>query len=1163
MYRSRMTTVLPSWLTVAILIVSVFADESDPPTATATTATQPAPVTEDLQLQRSDRGAILIIDDLGLPETTGSKSIPILENWLTEAGYGVTRVTLGDLLQSETLDPVRVDLLLLPDGRHYPADGKDVLVKYLQSGGAFLSLSGYAFDRPMVYSMDGWRVAQGKPAAKEEHPRERLFRINTRFGQSSDIMWTSEDQIGVFDPSYPLEGVTSIRGVAPSSVAALHHVNSPRRIHGWAATAMTGNNQPVFPDVYARHIPLLHGFDRLGRPRGSVAAMIHHYAGPFAGSSWGIVGAEDDNLFLDRQTGRQALIQFVDALIHPLFLHECRTDWFLYEPGEPVVAKVNVTNGGSQAATLTLRFKRDGQPAHDEPVQLKPGETREISATLGTAEEGHGDVHPVRVELVSGKQTLDAMDTGYVVRHEPTLTGGAEITYEDNYFRIDGRPTFIGGTNQTGMMWYSVSENPLVWKEDFLRMRRHGMRMLRILHFSPFADKGYEGRMHTNILKLADTPPERLIRQTDAMVQLAQKQGIHIFLTLHDWMLVDLSEAELDAQRQWAEFWVGRYRDVPGIIFDIQNEPWIRPNDRPESTRLYNEFLRQRYGSHEAIEKAWTVSPPEKTLGEIPYRWGSDEWTDLRKYDTHLAGNWLTNRWIEWNARGIRAGDPDVPFTVGYLANMSPGDHVLCVEHQTFNNMHYYGPIQRMPLQLKMSDRRFEGKSFSLGEFGAQEAHRARITGQDGSAEEESLQRYLQTTHYAFGLGSSMALSWVLKDFEDCVFPWGLIRPHDDLPKPLLEAYRNMSVLLERIEPMYEAPEVYLVLPDTHRLGGDFNPTHDAIRRSIALLLACRVEFNVINEFHLDRLPDSARVLFLPVPYCLQDAAFEALDSFVRTGGHLYFSGDIAWDETRQRTRADRWKRWNFEDPGPAEPMVNAPPEGEPRLVTNEVGKGHVTFSSIPVEYRALPEDVGVYRQVLRESKVPVISATPAKSVIHAFKRPTTDGGNVYVLANPNADTPSGLNLTTEIGDFNIWLRPLDVGLIWIDGEKRLRALEAHGQVKLDNKTLAVFTGLTGVIAADGKDLRQSRQILAFAYESGAVALASQNNDSPIQARMLHDGKPILQRNLKINNDLRTLRIRPDEVHAWWLLSSEKDYPKMRETVLQWIGESSRESLPR
>jgi len=295
-------------------------------------------------------------------------------------------------------------------------------------------------------------------------------------------------------------------------------------------------------------------------------------------------------------------------------------------------------------------------------------------------------------------------------------------------------------------MWYSEHEDPLVWERDFAKMQAHGIRMLRILHFSPFASDDPPRWKKDGVLGLKNRP-KKLLRQTDAIVQLAQKHGVAIFLTLHDWMPVELSDAELAAQRDWNRFWAARYHDVPGILYDVQNEPSVQLAKQPAAR--------------------------------------SPQWADAKAIEANRALVATLNRWVKANVEGVKAGDPGALVAVGYLPSMRPADKVLGVAHTDFSNMHFYGPVDRFPAAFKLIDRRFVGKSFSLGEFGAREAHDARTHGRLGTMPDASIRRFLATTHYALGLGAAFALNWDWKDFDDCVFPWGLCHPCDLVSKPV------------------------------------------------------------------------------------------------------------------------------------------------------------------------------------------------------------------------------------------------------------------------------------------------------------------------------------------------------------------------------------------
>ena len=89
----------------------------------------------------------------------------------------------------------------------------------------------------------------------------------------------------------------------------------------------------------------------------------------------------------------------------------------------------------------------------------------------------------------------------------------------------------------------------------------------------------------------------------------------------------------------------------------------------------------------------------------------------------------------------------------------------------------------------------------------------------------------------------------------------GLNHACDLTDKRLLPAYRNISLFLERLRPRYRDPGVYLLVPDSHRLGAQGRRVHAAVRAAIGGLFSTHTDFNVINEFDLDRLPAECRTI--------------------------------------------------------------------------------------------------------------------------------------------------------------------------------------------------------------------------------------------------------------------------------------------------------------
>ena len=142
-------------------------------------------------------------------------------------GYNAELYNLGQITNPGILNMENIHVLVIACGADYPAEGKDVLYKYLESGGAFFSLSGYVFDNP-----------------RRNGEQDPLTHINTRYGRPGDSMGIEKGQIGVFDPSYTLENVNYIIPARQSSVA-IPELRWEGSFEGFGAVSMVGNNRPV------------------------------------------------------------------------------------------------------------------------------------------------------------------------------------------------------------------------------------------------------------------------------------------------------------------------------------------------------------------------------------------------------------------------------------------------------------------------------------------------------------------------------------------------------------------------------------------------------------------------------------------------------------------------------------------------------------------------------------------------------------------------------------------------------------------------------------------------------------------------------------------------------------------------------------------------------
>ena len=1038
------------------------------------------------------KGSVAILKD-DIPVAGAASSPEYLASLLEDSGHSVRFVTATDLCSGAVMQKYNFQVLVLPYGASYPAMGKDALVSYLKSGGSFVSMGGYAFDNLLIPSDGEW-----KPL-----PSDSDIHINTRKGDTRDSLGLHPDQIGVFDPSYPLKRVSYIEA-APGQFIFGSDLRIEGEFDGYAASSMAGSNSPVFPQRHGRWIPLLYARDAYGRLRGSAGAIVHNYAGPYAGSSWAYFGVTNRDLFSpdNAATGR-AFVRIVDSLIAKKFIAELTTEFACYRHGEE---DVKILVSGPPDCDVSLEIYPDGSenPVFQSKRRLNGGKAEAV----WSPDAFKSDFYLVKARLLKGGRPVDKVETGFVVWDDEVIAHGFPLEFSRNYFRDGGRAIFPSGTNQTGMMFASANENPLVWKQDMEKMSDHGVNILRVLHFSPFvvSHTGHPRAMPNDLN--VDALPRKLERQLDAIVQLCQKYRVIFFLTLHDWMGVALSDEELEAQKKFAQVVAERYTDVPGIMYDVQNEPTVELSDQPDIQREFNDYLIGKYGTTENLRAAWRKSPPENELGSIEVSPGTEDWDDVKSLDVNYFKALIFNRWVKANADGVRAGDPGRPVTVGYIQWMRSADKILGSEHVDFSNAHFYGNPKDFARQLKLIDRRFEGKSFSLGEFGAK-VHPSWRQGGSITSMKGGVDWFLRVGHYALGMGASFIANWDWKDMSDCVFPWGINHPCDVVPKDTLLAYRCQSVFFRDIEPAYEEPELYFLVPDSHRLGGQSQRLTQAVMNGIELLLSCNVDFGVINEYSLHKLPKSAKAIVYAIPFCPSDETYHLVRNFVRDGGILSVTGDISYDADRTRTRLERLEELcgiryvaekypnitGSDKPGACiqvEPITadvrSRSDDGSPLIMTNSFGKGKVFYCADPIEFHAKSPDV--YREFLDFAGVRRISLEPDDSTVRVFRLPSARDETVYVLFN-ESEAGKAVTLNTETASITLYLEADKPGLVRILSTGEVTALEAQGQVTSGSETLIDTDTHVMITALDGEGMDRSKSLMLLPIEAGQVKIAT------------------------------------------------------------------------
>jgi hypothetical protein len=966
--------------------------------------------------------------------------------------------------------------------------------------------------------------------------------MNTRSGIPADGLQVTPLQIGAFDPSYALERAAFARGndsgfVFPAGLK----IDGP--FEGCAASGVVGYNQ-------ARWVSLLDARDRYGQLRGSIGALLRNYAGAYARSSWAFFGVTNRDLFAPGNAQiEQGFVQLVKLMLADTYLHNLEMDRACYNPGDTVKIAVQVSNYGRQAREVRIGFDTQaiepesgfadiaartrlpraapsGALLHDITRTMAPGETA-IIRTEWTVAASEANFYRVSATLSLDGEPADRMETGFCITDDRTIASGPAVMLKDNYLDAGGARHFLLGTDTYGNMFGSAAQNPLTWARDLAAMRDNGITVYENLQF-------YPGSFPTPYV--AD---ERVARQARAMVQLAQQFRLIYVPGLLIGYDAAATNGLFEQEAGWCRAFAGMFASAPGMIYYTNGDLRLDMQDTPELRELYQSLLKERYKTPAALQQAWQAEPPLTSFDQITVASPTSRgWDDLRVRDWRLFEQWLVRRWLTAMHDASTAGAPQRPTTVEFYQRPYGGiDLRATLGPISLGNMGYFGlkgsDIAQFPSQFKFSDMRAYGQSLSIGEFGCK-THPAWAHTHDyhqTRTEQEQIDLYLAVPHYALGLGGCKVHNWCWCDAVESIFPWGLVHSNDRVPKRVLSTYRNTALLFKHLEPEYHPPAVWVVTPTSHRAGADGDRAYQAALACIQALIEAHVDFGVIDEDRLEALPDSAQMLFWPLPYCPSDATVSAVTAFARGGGHVYISGDFSFDPDRKRTRTYRLERLagvhsvgaNFGgiatprgEPPPARVTQGAwygltswrgwpaiaieaagarviarGPMDEPRLVVNQIGNGEVVYT--PDVLEATPDSGAalraLYRAVLESAGVARLQIEPDSPDIHAFRVPTRGGGAAYILFNAKATGARTVTLRTDHHTYELRLGPQKPGLILEDAGGQTLGIEAAGVVR-DGQTLASADTHFMLTCEDGRDLPQSHALLLMPVGEGKIRLA-------------------------------------------------------------------------
>ncbi|MDR3709441.1 MAG: cellulase family glycosylhydrolase [Capsulimonadaceae bacterium] len=1075
--------------------------------------------TPGLKIERTPKGSVAILKDAYVRQP-GDSDPDLMASTLRAAGYGVTLLRAGDVADPLTLTAANFDVLIFPYGPRYPFAANKAIRAFIHQGGSFLSTGGYAFD-----DADGFALPT---VATFDSPS--MTPLNARYVKSGDMMPVGAGEIPVFDPGNPLIAAESARAAADQNIIPAFQPAIQGPIEGYAASAVLGDGNAIKPRVWARRIPLLMTYDQAGRERGALGAIVYNYGGPYDKSAWAIFGATNVDLFSAAGPLQRQLPSIVDALVAKRFLHTLQTDFRRYEPGEVVNASVVVENQGATplAARVTFaiadRKGASSAPPATQDVVVAPHTHQTVVAAI-TPKSWNDDLYTVTATLEDGG-TGDQVKSGYTV---PQNTDGADefkLTWKGNYFRDGDRPVLAAGTNMTSSVLNSDLENPVQWDKDLQRVRESGLSFVRLTHGNPWY----------NILTQTGTeptsPPSELpkqyLRNIDSFIALARRHHLIVLYDMVDyWTQLGITPEHRDIQREACRLLAAHFKGVPGIVFDLSNEPMLKNGYRRTSAARkadyeaqWNAFLQARYGSNEALNAAWGKTG--LSLGSIPLDGDATDWSNRHSADYEDFFADLLNKWKDAVLAGVHAADPSRITLIGFIQGYGETNKLRNEDGLTQASMHSYAPVSEMRNDLQMFDHRAVGQGVSLTEYGDVATHEQRAMGVDSL--HPDVARFVATGHTVFGEGGSLFESWIWKDMDDIIFPWGVNYAGNGPRKTSALAVRNLIALVRSIRPEYAPAPVYVVVAPEAMSGVSGAKAVNASYAIFDDLRSRQVDFGVIDDHHLAQLPPSARVLIFPAAMIVPDDAYEALLKFARGGGTVCIAGDFSFGPERTRTNLDRLREFGGFTTGSTKGSTGDPWTGPFTIhpttatidnalrATNRLGEGMVIATLDPSAGIASPS-TSVYAPALAKLAPRRYTAdTPALVSRRAEER----GGRVYFLCNPTSNELS-VTISCETTPVLATLAPNGVGLVRYDASGNVIAVESQGLAKIGS-TRVPMTGHFALIAPENQPLMKSRSLVAIPFGPGTLDLTGFPNlrDATARAVDFRDGRIVTSGNGKL-----------------------------------------------
>lgn len=657
--------------------------------------------------------------------------------------------------------------------------------------------------------------------------------------------------------------------------------------------------------------------------------------------------------------------------------------------------------------------------------------------------------YSVTAEL-RGKEGLEEFQqNGFWVEDASAVNSGPVLSVHGNFLSRDGVPYFPVGTNYfttEDRGWdFSGPRNAWGWDRDFADMARHGVTFVRTGVWMPnagFVDVATGG------------VNERFLRNLEGYLRCAQQHRIAVNFTFFAFAprsgprSNDKTEAapnpytdpaQVAAEQAYVRSVVERFKDVPWLSWDLINEPSFSnplhvfrgnyPNGDATETAAWRQWLSAKYdGNLESLASAWRV--PATKLGSFdavplpspadlkPQRYGNEN--EVRAVDYNLFAQDMFGDWVHSMVKLIRATGSKQLIDVGQDEG-GVSDRLL--------NQFYGGE----GVSFTTNHTYWQDDALLWDSVAAKRPGMPNITGETGYQpvwEPDGTWRYDELTGVnllerkwalGFAAGSSGALQWDWAREPD----FGMERS-DGSAKIWEGRMKALGEFAQEAGPQatgFIEPDVAIVLPQSFQMSVANALAVKAQQNAVrALYSYARGAAYVVGEYQ-PQLLGNPKLILLPSPMGLTDAAWSAIEQKVRSGAVLLVTGPFDGDahlhatgrqdalglpyRTEALTIRDHAVKFPFGEEELAfsgeetTVLSRASMPGGRDWVEKPLGKGKILFAALPLELNDNLQAVGdAYRYAMRIASVGAIYTTTLSDPGIMICPTQFPGATLYVITS-------------------------------------------------------------------------------------------------------------------------------------------------------------------